>query len=132
MSAAVRHPSGVALVRTVRREDLRVVFQPIVLLSDGTPFAYEALVRCSHPELAPPALLHQAHASGCVGRLGRMIREIAVPLGSGERLFLNVHAAELDSAWLVRLDDPLFCTITTSTWRSPRTCPWGRRRIAAP
>jgi len=89
--------------------DLSVVFQPIVNMSNGRPFAYEALVRCRVPELsAPTALLERAVVLGCVGRLGRMIREIAMPLMSGQALFVNVHPLELQEGWLVRPDDPIY------------------------
>jgi EAL domain-containing protein (putative c-di-GMP-specific phosphodiesterase class I) len=89
--------------------DLSVVFQPIVRMNDGLPFAYEALVRCSVPELEkPPVLFEHAVKAGCVGRLGRMVREIAVPLCSTSALFVNVHPQELREGWLVRPDDPIF------------------------
>ena len=106
-------PSGVdshlALQRLVSADDLSVVFQPIVDLQDGALFAYEALVRCRKPELSsPPVLFEQAVAAGCVGRLGRMIREIAVPLATRRPVFLNVHPQELQEGWLVRPDDPIY------------------------
>lgn len=85
------------------------MFQPIVTLHGGDLFAYEALVRCKVPRFAsPPVLFNQAVASGFAGRLGRMIREIAVPLSAGVPLFVNVHPAELSEGWLVRPDDPIF------------------------
>ena len=97
-------------IRTmVSADDLRVVFQPIVELATGRPFACEALVRCRMPEFQPPPrLFEHALKLGCVGRLGRLIREIAVPLCSGVPLFLNIHPAELSEGWLVRPDDPIF------------------------
>ena len=89
--------------------DLSVVYQPIVRLDTGKSYAYEALVRCQVAEFAyPPDLFKRAVASGCVGRLGRMIREIAVPLCNSVPLFLNVHPQELNESWLVRPDDPIF------------------------
>lgn len=95
--------------RLVSIDELSVVFQPIVDLSSGSLFAYEALVRCRRPELAsPPVLFERAVSAGCVGRLGRMIREIAMPLASGRPLFLNVHPQELQEGWLVRPDDPIY------------------------
>jgi EAL domain-containing protein (putative c-di-GMP-specific phosphodiesterase class I) len=98
-----------ALKNLVSPADLSVVFQPIVGMSDGKLFAYEALVRCSVPELAnPQVLFERAVAAGCAGRLGRMIREIAVPICAGKPLFLNVHPQELQEGWLVRPDDPIF------------------------
>ncbi len=89
--------------------DLSVVFQPIVSLEDGKLFAYEALVRCGVAELQNPMILFErAVHVGCAGRLGRMIREIAVPLSAGKPIFLNVHPQELHEAWIVRPDDPIF------------------------
>jgi EAL domain-containing protein (putative c-di-GMP-specific phosphodiesterase class I) len=37
-----------------------------------------------------------------------MIREIALPLVSGQALFVNVHPLELQEGWLVRPDDPIY------------------------
>jgi EAL domain-containing protein (putative c-di-GMP-specific phosphodiesterase class I) len=101
--------SYVALENLVKLEELSVVFQPIVSMSDGALFAHEALVRCSRREFrSPPVLFERAVSSGCVGRLGRMIRDLAVPLASGTPLFLNVHPLELEEPWLVRPDDPIY------------------------
>jgi EAL domain-containing protein (putative c-di-GMP-specific phosphodiesterase class I) len=101
--------SFLALEGLVRADELSVVFQPIVGMQDGSLFAYEALVRCTRRELSsPPVLFERAVSAGCVGRLGRMVREIAVPLASGIPLFLNVHPLELEEAWLVRPDDPIY------------------------
>lgn len=101
--------SFLALQGLVEPEELSVVFQPIVDMRDGRVFAYEALVRCSRNDLKNPhVLFERAVSAGCVGRLGRMIREIAVPLASGLPLFLNVHPYELEEAWLVRPDDPIY------------------------
>src|ERR1700761_5160274 len=98
-----------AFQRLVSPDDLSVVFQPIVDLADGKLFAYEALVRCGLAELQNPMLLFErAVQLGCAGRLGRMIREIAVPLSAGKPVFLNVHPQELHEAWIVRPDDPVF------------------------
>lgn len=98
-----------ALQRLISVEDLSVVFQPIVELQDGSLFAYEALVRCRRPELAnPQVLFERAVSAGCVGRLGRMIREIAIPLSTRRPIFLNVHPQELQEGWLVRPDDPIY------------------------
>ncbi len=97
-----------ALSKMVCPDDLSVVFQPIVLLETGETFAYEALVRCQLSQFSPPPVLFErALALGCVGRLGRMIREIAVPLCAERPLFLNVHPQELNESWLIRPDDPI-------------------------
>ncbi len=103
------HDSQRALARMVGTEHLSVVFQPVVRLDTSTVYGYEALVRCRLPEYRNPLVLfQQAVATGCAGRLGRLIREIAVPLCSGYRLFLNVHPEELHESWIVRPDDPIF------------------------
>jgi EAL domain-containing protein (putative c-di-GMP-specific phosphodiesterase class I) len=93
----------------VAPDEISVVFQPIVDMQSGKLFAYEALVRCSVPRYSsPPVLFERAVTTGCTGRLGRMIREIAIPLSSGKPLFVNVHPQELQEGWLVRPDDPIF------------------------
>lgn len=90
-------------------DELSVVFQPIVDMATGAVFAQEALVRCSDAALSPPPVLFERSVeAGCTGRLGRTIREIGVPLGQGERLFVNIHPQELSEGWLVRPDDPLY------------------------
>jgi len=104
-----RRASHFALDRLVSPADLSVVFQPIVNMLDGELFAHEALVRCSVPALKNPLVLFErALEVGCAGRLGRMIREIAVPLSTGRALFLNVHPQELHEGWIIRPDDPIF------------------------
>ncbi|MEZ4232609.1 MAG: hypothetical protein R3B89_25760 [Polyangiaceae bacterium] len=87
-----------------------MVFQPIINLDDGELFAYEALVRRSAPSSATPACCFSTRAvdTGCSGRLGRMIREIAVPRWQWIPLFVNAHPSELNESWLVRPDDPIF------------------------
>jgi EAL domain-containing protein (putative c-di-GMP-specific phosphodiesterase class I) len=93
----------------VKPSDLSAVFQPIVTLATGAVFAYEALVRCGIARFSsPPVLFEHAGASRATGRLGRMIREIAVPLCGGLPLFVNLHPDELEEGWLVRPDDPIF------------------------
>jgi EAL domain-containing protein (putative c-di-GMP-specific phosphodiesterase class I) len=107
-SAEVRGPLQ-AVCEIVDAQDLSVVFQPIVRMDDGRLFAYEALVRCRVPEYAsPPRLFQRASDVGATGELGRIIREIAVPLSTGKPVFLNVHPEELVTGWIVRPDDPIF------------------------
>jgi len=109
LSVPKARDSFFALQRLVSIDDLSVVFQPIVALEGGSVFAYEALVRCRAPDLSsPPVLFERAVSAGCVGRLGRMIREIAIPLATRRPIFLNVHPLELQEGWLVRPDDPIY------------------------
>ena len=101
--------SLLALNDLVRAEDLSVVFQPIVRMDPPGLFAFEALLRCSRPDLThPEALFDRALEGHCCGRLGRMIREIAIPLCAGIPVFLNIHPQELQDRWLVRPDDPIY------------------------
>ncbi len=104
-----RRDSDMALYQMVAPADLSVVFQPIYRFKTNKTFAYEALVRCAVPRFAaPPDLFRQAVSARCAGRLGRVIREIAVPLCGATPVFVNVHPSELNESWLVRPDDPIY------------------------
>jgi EAL domain-containing protein (putative c-di-GMP-specific phosphodiesterase class I) len=93
----------------IAAEDLSVVFQPIVRVQTLRIFAYEALVRCRLPEFRDPTVLFERAVDfACTGPLGRMIREVAMPLCSAYPIFLNVHPSELEDRWLLRPDDPMF------------------------
>jgi EAL domain-containing protein (putative c-di-GMP-specific phosphodiesterase class I) len=79
------------------------------VVNSGEVFAYEALVRCALPEYKNPLkLFERALREQCVGRLGKTIREVAVPLCEGVPTFFNVHPVELSDHWLVRPDDPIY------------------------
>jgi EAL domain-containing protein (putative c-di-GMP-specific phosphodiesterase class I) len=91
----------------VKAGDLSTVFQPIVRLDTGELFAYETLVRCEVPGFSPVTLFERAAEERSTGRLGRMIREIAIPLCGGTPVFFNLHPDELTDRWLVRPDDPI-------------------------
>jgi EAL domain-containing protein (putative c-di-GMP-specific phosphodiesterase class I) len=95
-------------VRRLVREDLGVVFQPIVEIATGRLFAHEALVRCRSPDYPTPQTLFEAAASEeACGRLGRVIREVAFGTCGDVTLFVNLHPQELSSRWLVQPDDPI-------------------------
>jgi EAL domain-containing protein (putative c-di-GMP-specific phosphodiesterase class I) len=104
-----RTVSKLALERLIDAADLSVVFQPIVLVSTGEVYAYEALVRCAIPEYKNPMhLFERAVREGCVGRLGKIIRSVAVPLCGGVPVFFNVHPVELHERWIIQPDDPIY------------------------
>lgn len=93
----------------LQRDDLRVVFQPVLDLGSANIFAYEALVRAgSGPGPDPASLIGESVRLGCIGALGRVIRRLAVEGCPGHNLFLNVHPSEFNEGWLVRPDDPIF------------------------
>jgi EAL domain-containing protein (putative c-di-GMP-specific phosphodiesterase class I) len=95
-------------VRRLTREQITVVFQPIVDIVSGRAFAFEALTRCKHPDYPSPVDLFEAAVKeGACGRLGRTIREVAFATCGEVPLFVNIHPAELSSRWLVMPDDPL-------------------------
>jgi len=105
------HPSAPSssIEEVIRRRELFVVYQPIVHMHTGKPFAYEALVRSRAPAFpGPPSILTAALEARLIGKLGRVIRELAADGCPDAPLFLNVHPNELDDSWLVRPDDPVF------------------------
>jgi EAL domain-containing protein (putative c-di-GMP-specific phosphodiesterase class I) len=105
-----RSSGGTAGTRGLLLSDLDVVYQPIVDVSSRRVYAYEALVRCKWPSLNDPYVLFaRASAERCCGRLGRLIREVAISRCPGVPLFINVHPDELSASWLLREDDPIAC-----------------------
>jgi EAL domain-containing protein (putative c-di-GMP-specific phosphodiesterase class I) len=95
-------------VRRLTAADLGVAFQPIVEITTGRAFAYEALVRPRSPEYPNPIALFEAAAKEMAcGRIGRLIREVAFGACGDVPLFVNLHPQELNSRWLVQADDPL-------------------------
>lgn len=88
---------------------ISVVFQPIMNVETGRPFAFEALARCAVKDLAyPPRLFELAVEQQVCGSLGRAVRELATEHCAAHALFLNVHPLELSDRWLVQPDDPIF------------------------
>ncbi len=107
-SEKLRAEHEVRSTRDLTVQDLDVVFQPLVDLRNGRLFAVEALVRCRWLEFkSPEVLIGKSVEEETIGRLGRLIREVAFDRCRDLPLFINVHPHELSSRWLVRPDDPI-------------------------
>src|SRR5215208_7160084 len=98
------------LERAVSDEELTVVYQPVVSLSDCRPVALEALVRWNHPDrglMAPGEFIAFAEETGAVVEIGAVVLERVVEQAARLRIPIhaNVCAPELvDPGFLDRLD----------------------------
>jgi diguanylate cyclase (GGDEF)-like protein/PAS domain S-box-containing protein len=93
------------LRRAIERNELKVLFQPIVRLEDRTIAGFEALVRWDHPKLgrlAPREFISIAEESGLIVDLG---------------LFVLDRSARQLAIWqrLVETDPPIFCSVNVSS-----------------
>lgn len=100
------------MARSVREAlangDFYIAFQPVVALRDFRIFGYEGLARSRASDYPSPLeMISAAIEEAAMGELGRALRQIAVDTCPDVPLFLNIHPAEFDEAWLVRPDDPL-------------------------
>ena len=106
----------VALRAAIAGGELRVHYQPIVALPDGTTCGVEALVRWQRPGvgLVPPLeFIPLAEECGLIGELGRVVLETAMRdvaawerdglIGGGFALSVNISARQLASGELPRL-----------------------------
>jgi EAL domain-containing protein (putative c-di-GMP-specific phosphodiesterase class I) len=90
-----------------------MAYQPIVSVSERRIFAYEALVRPSHPVLSNPgALIRAAEQLGRVHHLGRQLRgKVAQQMTGSEApatpVFVNLHGLDLTDDSLLSVDAPL-------------------------
>ncbi len=92
----------------LQREELRVVFQPLVALADGTPIGCEALLRWHHPErgeLPPGQFLRIAEDDGLIVPIGAWVleescRQLAAWHAEGRDMWVsvNVSARQLGQA----------------------------------
>jgi len=100
-------PPSIDVREILAKRDLKVVFQPLIDLTSLEIYAYETLVRCQAFR-SPPEFISAAVDQGCVGELGRTIRELAVDGCRDHPLFVNIDPHEFDQGWLIRPDDPIF------------------------
>lgn len=109
------------LLRAIRRDALRVVYQPIVDLETGRIVEAEALVRWTDDEgqsISPDVFVKVAEERGFVGEITkfvvrRVLRDFAPTLRArpGFRVNVNIAAPDLaDSAFLPMLDSALMQT----------------------
>lgn len=83
------------LVTAVERQEMKVVYQPIVDLQTGTLHGVEALLRWDHPvrgQLSPSVFVPLAEASGHITRIGRWALETAChQLATWQRAFPDAY-----------------------------------------
>ncbi|HET6611511.1 MAG TPA: EAL domain-containing protein [Kofleriaceae bacterium] len=92
----------------VSRGDIYIAYQPIVDLTTGGTFGYEALARSAVPAWRGPLeLIAAAVDTHCMGELGRALRQMAIAGCQTHPLFINLHPSEFDAEWLVRPDDAI-------------------------
>ncbi len=104
--------AGLQAAFTDMLESLRIHFQPILRCSTRRAFAYEALLRPSHPTLPSPiAALQAAERLGRMHELGRVVRRSVA--GLLERIpadllvFVNLHPLEFTDPELNSPEAPL-------------------------
>jgi diguanylate cyclase (GGDEF)-like protein len=123
MRAVQRLELETALRRAIESDELRVLYQPQVRLSDGSTVACEALVRWAHPErglIDPDAFIPIAEESGLITQLGDwVLRRVAADMSrSGVSLPVSVNVSPR------QLADPDFVekvrTVVEETGIDPR------------
>ncbi len=85
----------------LQRQELRVVFQPLVAMADGMPIACEALLRWDHPdrgELLPGEFLRIAEDDGLIVPIGAWVleescRQLAAWRAQGRDLWVSVNVS---------------------------------------
>jgi EAL domain-containing protein (putative c-di-GMP-specific phosphodiesterase class I) len=98
---AARLKLAAKLRGALQRQELRVVFQPLVALADGSPVACEALLRWDHPErgeLLPAAFLRIAEDDGLIVPIGAWVleescRQLAAWRAQGRELWVSVNVS---------------------------------------
>jgi diguanylate cyclase (GGDEF)-like protein/PAS domain S-box-containing protein len=110
LAQEVRHRLELAaqLRGALQRNELRVVFQPLVSMLDGHPIGCEALLRWDHPsrgELLPGAFLRIAEDDGLIVPIGAWVleescRQLAAWRAQGRELWVSVNVSARQLAQL--------------------------------
>ncbi|MFT3697154.1 MAG: EAL domain-containing protein [Kofleriaceae bacterium] len=114
-----------------------VDLQPVIDLTTGRTFGYEALARCKLESLATPAqLFASAIEQGSLGELGRELRKksiqaVASAAVKNATLFLNVHPSELDLQDIASTMDPIASYAGKVVIEVPEASPILRYRFAS-
>ncbi|WP_442320072.1 putative bifunctional diguanylate cyclase/phosphodiesterase [Catenuloplanes nepalensis] len=85
----------------IERDEMRVVFQPVVALPSARPVGAETLLRWTHPELGsvgPDEFIPAAEESGLISKLGRWVldqacRRLAAWLRDGHDVWVSVNVS---------------------------------------
>jgi diguanylate cyclase (GGDEF)-like protein/PAS domain S-box-containing protein len=108
-----------SLRQAMERDQLRVVYQPVVDLHSGKVTGLEALARWNHPdhgEIAPERFIPVAEATGMIGPIGQWVLDTALrqlrawqDAGLGDlKMAVNLSARQLARPEFVReVDDSL-------------------------
>ena len=102
----ISEQAGLEVRRLIARDELRIVFQPIVDIDASTVVGYEALARgpAGSPLESPAKLFAAARAAGCLAELDSACRErafreaVASDRLAPLTLFVNVEPEVLDGA----------------------------------
>ena len=112
--AVARLKLEVDLHRAVQRQEFKLVYQPVISLSDGVVSGFEALVRWQHPTrglVSPAEFIPLAEEVGLIGALGAWVMNAACtqaalwqrsyPRGEPLTMSVNVSAHQLTQGDLV-------------------------------
>jgi EAL domain-containing protein (putative c-di-GMP-specific phosphodiesterase class I)/ActR/RegA family two-component response regulator len=104
--------TGLATRLDMALKTMWVAFQPIVDLSKGRIYGYEALLRCDEPSMPHPgAVLSAAERLDRIHDVGRRVRGLAAEAfehaPKGTVLFVNLHTRDLLDPSLYVVDEPL-------------------------
>ncbi|WP_369136631.1 EAL domain-containing protein [Modestobacter versicolor] len=103
------------------REELRVLFQPIVALAGGRVEGVEALLRWQHPvlgDVTPEVFVPLAEETGVIAAIGDwVVEEACRELGAWRALPGSGHLRASVNLSAVQLDDPWFVDRVAATMR---------------